>query len=356
MRCQPSLNLAPVPPPLVDFRSDTVTRPTDEMRQAMASAEVGDAVFGEDPTVNALEEATASVMGVDAAVYVPSGIMANQIAISLLTSPGDEILCDGWAHIRNYELGAGSLFSGVSFRTVDNPDGSVHSEDIEQLLAGSASRPSAVTMVSIENTHNTSGGYLAPLEDVVKAADTARQMGANVHLDGARLWNATAATGEPPGAFGAAVDVASVCFSKGLGAPVGSALCGPDELVEEARQAQRRFGGGMRQAGVLAAAALIGLRDRDRLVEDHSRAFALRNGLGEVFPEAVGGGPTNMVTLNDHALGMEAEDFVADMAKEGVLVGVIKPGVVRFVTHRDIDDAAVAQALGAARTIAAGVG
>ena len=168
------------------------------MRQAMANAEVGDAVYGEDPTVLALEEATASVVGTEAAVFVPSGIMANQLAISLLTEPGDEILCDEWAHIRNYELGAASYFSGVSFRTVDNNDGSVRPADVERLLGGPALRPSAVKMVCIENTHNASGGKVAPLEEVLKSAGAAHSLGASVHLDGARLWNAAVAAGEPP--------------------------------------------------------------------------------------------------------------------------------------------------------------
>ncbi len=202
-------------------------------------------------------------MGTEAAVFVPSAIMANQLAISLLTEPGDEILCDEWAHIRNYELGAASYFSGVSFRTVDNDDGSVRPGDVERLLGGPASRPSAVKMVCIENTHNASGGNVAPLEEILEPAGAAHGLGASVHLDGARLWNAAVAAGEQPRSFAAGADTISVCFSKGLGAPVGSALCGSADLITGARSAQRRFGGGMRQAGVLAVAALIGLRDRD---------------------------------------------------------------------------------------------
>ena len=326
------------------------------MRQAMANADVGDAVLGDDPTVLALEEATASVIGMEAAVYVPSGIMANQLAISLLTRPGDEILCDEWSHIRSFELGAASFFSGVSFRTADNGDGSVQAGDVERLAGRSSARPSAVTLVSIENSHSASGGNVSQLKDVLKTADAAHTLGTSVHIDGARLWNAAVATGEPPGSFGAAADAVSVCFSKGLGAPVGSALCGSSDFIAEARRAQRRFGGGMRQAGVLAAAALIGLRDRERLAEDHTRAQMLRDGLSELFPDAVDDGPSNMVTLREEGLPLGGEDFVAGMGQENVLTGLIKPGVVRFVTHRDVDDAAVSQAVTAARSLGAGGG
>ncbi len=350
VRGQRTLNLVAVPTPtsIVDFRSDTVTLPTDEMRQAMAGAEVGDAVYGEDPTVRALEETTASIVGTEAAVLVPSGIMANQLAISLLTEPGDEILCDEWAHIRNYELGAASYFSGVSFRTVDNDDGSVRPGDVERLLGGPASRPSAVKMVCIENTQRLGGQRCPPRGDT----RVRRRRSWPRSLSPPRRRSIVERGGS---GRGAAPLVRSRCrhhqrvLLQGSGAPVGSALCGSADLITGARSAQRRFGGGMRQAGVLAAAALIGLRDRDRLFEDHARAGDLRSGLSEIFPEAIGGGPTNMVTLNDDALPMTGEEFVDRMREQDVLVSLIRPGVVRFVTHRD---AAVAQALSATSGLA----
>jgi threonine aldolase len=341
------------PDGIADFRSDTVTRPTAEMRRAMAEAEVGDDSYGEDPTVNLLQEESAALVGKEAALFVPSGAMGNQLAINLQTRPGDEVLCTEWAHLRNYERGAAAALSGTAFRTVAGEGGVITPEQVEEALAWSGTRLPRVSLLVWENTHNAAGGTVLPMDVVAAATATARRRGLAVHLDGARLFNAAVAGGRAPAELAAASDTLMFCFSKGLGAPVGSVLCGSAALIAAAREVRRRFGGTMRQAGVLAAAARVALRDRERLADDHALARSLAAALDERVPGWVAARPeTNMVRVLGARLPGGPEAFRAALAAAGVLVGYIRPGVLRFVTHRDVDAADVARVV----AVAAGLG
>jgi threonine aldolase len=325
-------------PDLIDLRSDTVTRPTDAMRRAMASAEVGDDVYGEDPTVRALEERVAGMFGHQAALFTPTGSMANVLAVRSLVAPGQEVLCEVRAHIARAELGAHGALSGVTMRTWRSPSGRIAQDEIEELFAPDLGPFFVATSaISVENTHNFAGGTVVPLPELVALKDWAEGVGTRVHLDGARIWNAHVATGVPLAEYGAAVDVLAVCLSKGLGAPVGSLMVGTADAIAEARVWRKRLGGGMRQAGVLAAAGVHALDHHvDRLAEDHEHARLLAEALG-VDPETV---DTNIVAVpRDDAAG-----YVARAAEAGVLVGTVGPRVVRLVTHLDVDRAAVERA------------
>ncbi|HSQ38287.1 MAG TPA: threonine aldolase family protein [Acidimicrobiia bacterium] len=341
------------PDGIADFRSDTVTRPTPEMRRAMAEAEVGDDSYGEDPTVNLLQQEAAAMVGKEAALFVPSGTMGNQLAINLQTRPGDEVLCTEWAHLRNYERGAAAALSGAAFRTVPGEGGLITPEHVEEALVWAETRLPRVSLLVWENTHNAAGGTVLLPEMVAPATAVARERGLAVHLDGARLFNAAVACGRPAAELAAGADTVMFCFSKGLGAPVGSVLCGTAEFIAEARGVRRRFGGTMRQAGVLAAAARVALHDWPRLAADHQLARLLAESLDERLPGSVPVLPqTNMVQVPGDGLAGGAEAFREALARAGVLVGYIRPGVLRFVTHRDVDAsdvarvAAVAAALG----------
>jgi len=341
------------PDGIADFRSDTVTRPTAEMRRAMAEAEVGDDSYGEDPTVNLLQEEAAGLVAKEAALFVPSGTMGNQLAINLQTRPGDEVLCTEWAHLRNYERGAASALSGAAFRTVPGEGGVITVGQIEEALAWSGTRLPRVSLLVWENTHNAAGGTVLPMDVVAAATAAAHAAGLSVHLDGARLFNAAVALGRPAAELAAGTDTVMFCFSKGLGAPVGSVLCGQADLVQAAREVRRRFGGNMRQAGVLAAAARVGLRDWPRLAEDHELASRLAGVLEDRVPGAVPIAPqSNMVQVPGDRLPGGAEAFRLALAEAGVRVGYIRPGVLRFVTHRDVDEADVARVA----AVAAGLG
>jgi threonine aldolase len=327
-----------------DFRSDTVTRPTAEMRRAMADAEVGDDSYGEDPTVNALQEEAATAVGKEAALFVPSGTMGNQLAVNLQTRPGDEVLCTEWAHLRNYERGAAAALSGAAFRTVPGEGGVITPAQVEEALEWAGTRLPPVSLLVWENTHNAAGGTVLPRETVAAATTVARAGGLAVHLDGARLFNAAVASRCPAAELAVAADTVMFCFSKGLGAPVGSVLCGTTALVDTARSVRRRFGGTMRQSGVLAAAARVALLGWERLGEDHALAAALAAVLEERLPGAVLAPPqTNMVQVAGPRLPGGPERFREALAAAGVLVGYIRPGVIRFVTHRDVDAADVAR-------------
>jgi threonine aldolase len=327
-----------------DFRSDTVTRPSPEMLRAMAEAPVGDDAYGEDPTVNALEEEAAAAVGKESALFVPAGIMGNQIALKLYTRPGDDVLCVEGAHIRDYERGAASMISGVAFRVIPGDGGAMAASAIEEVLRTAGRFAPPAGLLAWENTHNASGGRPVPVDVMAAGTALARSHGVAVHLDGARLFNAAAASGVPAAAFTEHADIVMFCFSKGLGAPIGSALCGPADAVSEARHHRKRLGGGMRQAGVIAAAARIGLRDRDRLAEDHALAVELATALRDRLPDAEVAQPeTNMVLVAEEGLPVSGAEFVRALAEERVLVGHIRPGVLRFCTHRDVDASDVAR-------------
>ena len=319
---------------MIDLRSDTVTRPTEGMRRAMLEAPVGDDVFGEDPTVNRLEEYVAELLGKEAALYAPSGTMTNQIGLHVGTNRGEEVYLHEGAHIFVYEAGAPALLSGVQVRTLPGEGGVISAEDLR-----AAVRPENVhfprsRLLCLENTHNTAGGKVYPLEDFAAVAAEARELGLKVHLDGARLFNAQAATGIPAREWCEHADTVSVCSSKGLGAPVGSLLAGDEGTIHEARRARKAFGGGMRQAGIIAAASLYAFEHHaERLVEDHERAKKLAAGLREAG-YSVDPPETNIVLVEVE----NPDDFLTALAREGVLATPGKAGYVRFCTHLDVAD------------------
>ncbi len=311
----------------IDLRSDTLTKPTDGMRAAMASAEVGDDVYGEDPTVSALQERVAALFGHEAALFTPTGSLANLLAVRSLVVPGQEVLCESSAHIARAELGAHGAYGGVTMRTWTHPRGQV---DLPAILAMYAPDMGPffvrTAAVSVENTHNFAGGAVLPLADLEALRSWTASLGVAVHLDGARIWNAHVATGTPLAAYGAQADVLSVCFSKGLGAPVGSMLVGSAAAVAEARVARKRLGAGMRQVGILAAGAAYALDHHvERLADDHEHARILAQACG-VDPGAVA---TNIVVIERP----DAAAFVAAARDRGVLVSAVGPRTVRLVTH-----------------------
>jgi threonine aldolase len=320
---------------MIDLRSDTVTRPTQAMREAMARAEVGDDVFGDDPTVLALEAEVARLTGKEAALFVTSGTMGNQLAIATQTRPGDDVIVGEGAHPVHYEGGAGAALSGVQFTFVGR-GGMFTADDIEPAVHPKVYWSPRTSLVSVENTHNRGGGRVWPAAQAKAVADRARALGLATHLDGARLWNASAASGVPVAELCAPFDTASVCFSKGLGAPVGSAFCAPRKLVEDARRLRKRWGGAMRQAGILAAAALHALaHHRARLTEDHANARALGEKMARTPGASVdlAGIETNIVNID---LEVPA-DAVARAAKElGLLINPSAPRRLRAVTHLDV--------------------
>jgi threonine aldolase len=337
----------------VDLRSDTVTRPTPGMRQAMAAAEVGDDVFGDDPTLQELEERVAALVGKEAALYVVSGTMGNQLAIRAQTRHGDEILLDRRCHIFDYEAGGLAAISGCQSHPLDGDRGRLDPTDIGER----ASRPAndhfpPPALLCLENTHHRSGGSLVPLAALEAAAAAARAHGLRVHLDGARLWNAAVASGIPIDRYATVADTVMMCFSKGLGAPVGSVISGPREVIRRARRFRKMFGGGIRQGGVLAAACLFALdHHRERLAEDHARAQRLAKALAETEGLAAHPGPveTNMVLLHLDDSGDTAEAAAKRARTEGVWVVPFGPRTLRAVLHLDVDDAALETAVAGLR-------
>jgi threonine aldolase len=326
---------------LVDLRSDTVTLPTPEMRRAMADADVGDDVYGEDPTVNALQDAFAERVGKQAALFVPSGTMGNQLALRLLTTPGTAVVAGRRQHVVIYENGAGGRNAAVQFHAVDDADGTIAVADVRWAIEAAAYHQPRASLVCVENTHMPADGAPWPVEQLRAVA----ACGLPVHLDGARLFNAEVATGVSAADYAGAAITVMCCLSKGLCAPVGSLLAGPDDLMTAAREERQRLGGGMRQAGILAAAGLVALETMvDRLSEDHRRARRLAEAVADRWPDS-GCDPqrvrTNIVTWRHP----EPFAVVAHLEGEGVLAGVIAPGVLRLVTHHDVGDEGVERAV-----------
>jgi threonine aldolase len=319
-----------VVPVTIDLRSDTITRPTPAMRRAMAEAEVGDDVYGEDPTVLELQRRVADLFGKEDALFTPTGSMANVLAVSSLVAPGQEVLCEARAHIARAELGAHGAVTGLTMRTWRHPRGQVDLDALTEMFAPDMGPFFVRTAaVSVENTHNFAGGAVLPLEDLRALRAWATERGVGVHLDGARIWNAHVATGVPLADYGACVDVVSVCLSKGLGAPVGSLMIGNADAIAEARVRRKRLGGGMRQVGVLAAAGIHALDNHvDRLRHDHLHAQILADACG-VDPRSV---DTNIVVVPRE----DAAAFVAEAREGGVLVSPVGPHAVRLVTHLDV--------------------
>ena len=332
---------------MIDIRSDTVTKPSAGMRAAMAAAEVGDDVYGEDPTVNKLEERVADLLGKEAALFVPSGSMSNQIAVKTHTQPGDEIILEEYCHIYNWEAGGPAFLSGVTCRTIRGEHGIIQPEQLVDKIRPVNDHMVRTRIVSLENTHNHGGGRIFPIETVRAIEKWARANKLIMHLDGARLWNAVVATGVGFRDWGACFDSISVCFSKGLGAPVGSALAGPKDYITRARRYRKIFGGAMRQAGVIAAAAIYALdHNIERLAVDHANAQIIAAAVRDcprlkLIPPEV---HTNLVWFEvSESLGT-AKDVGARLKDKGILIGVDHPKRLRACTHLDVSAGDAARA------------
>jgi threonine aldolase len=319
----------------IDLRSDTVTRPTAAMRRAMAEAPVGDDVYGGDPTVNRLQERVAERLGFPAALWFPTGVMANEAAIRILTRPGQEVLAEERSHVVQFEMAGMAVLSGVMPRIVRTPDGHVTAADIERSLRPASYMRSDLGLVVLENTHNFAGGTVAGPEVMAQAIAAARGRGLAVHVDGARIWNAEVALGVPASRLLAGADTAMVTLSKGLCAPAGSVLVGGPAAIEEARRVRKQLGGGMRQVGVLAAAGLVGVETMvDRLAEDHAHARVISDALAGCPGVRLSPVATNIVVAE--ATRRPAPDVQSEAARRGVLVSVMDARTLRLVTHHDV--------------------
>ena len=325
--------------PAIDLRSDTVTRPTPEMRRAMFEAEVGDDVYGEDPTINRLEARAAQIFGREAAIFVPTGSMGNAIAIKIHTHHGQEIICEERGHIFNYEMAMVAAFSGCVVRPIYGEDGVLTWAEIKKRIAPGIYYKAQTGLISLENTHNMAGGTVYPQAVADEICDRAHAIGLPVHLDGARIFNAQTALGKPVAEITKKFDSVMFCLSKGLGAPVGSMLVGSKSFIERARSYRKALGGGMRQAGVLAAAGLIALEKMPaRLQEDHDNARMLAEGLAQIPGIKIDSKKvvTNILVFDISGTGMNTADFSRKLAERNVLAAGINPEQMRFVTHMDV--------------------
>jgi threonine aldolase len=333
---------------MIDLRSDTVTKPTPEMRRAMVEAEVGDDVYGEDPTVNLLEQRAAEITGKEAALFVPTGTMGNTIAVKLLTEHGQEVICDSRAHILDYELSMTAWFSGCLIRAIPTDDGILAWSQIRPLVKPVHPHYAPTGLIEIENTHNMGGGTVYPLAAIREIANGAHELGVRVHMDGARVFNAAAALRVPVSDIVEPVDTVMFCLSKALGAPAGSMVAGPAALIDKGRLYRKRLGGGMRQAGVLAAAGLIALEETPRrLGEDHANARFFAEGVArihgvELDPRKVA---TNIVVFDIGATGLTSGELSRRLKQGGVLINGISQTQMRAVTHYDVTRAECAQAV-----------
>ncbi len=329
---------------MIDLRSDTLTRPTPGMKKAMMEAEVGDDVFGEDPSINALESLAAGIFGREASLFCPSGTMTNQIAIKVHTQPGDEVICSDLAHVYIYEGGGMAFNSGCQARPVQGDLGRITASQVEQVINPPDDHKARTALVCLENTANRGGGSCYDLQEIIRIRALCQKKGIRLHLDGARLFNALAATGQTARQFGGLFDSISLCLSKGLGCPVGSLLIGDRDLIREARRVRKKFGGGMRQAGFLAAAGTYALNHHvDRLVEDHEHArliaaaLAKKSFVSNLFPVQ-----TNILIFSVTG-SWNPETFAVQLKQQGIIVMPISPTQVRIVTHLDISPAMVDQ-------------
>jgi threonine aldolase len=342
---------------IIDLRSDTVTRPTPAMRRAMAEAEVGDDVYGEDPTINRLEQRAAEITGKEAAVFVPTGTMGNTIGVKLHTEHGQEVICEARSHVFNYELAMIAWFSGCVARPVIADDGILRWEQIRREIRPLGPHWAPTGLIEIENTHNMAGGKVYPLAVIREIADGAHELGLKVHMDGARVFNAAEALGVSVREIVAPVDTVMFCLSKALGAPVGSMLAGTRADIERGRLYRKRLGGGMRQAGVLAAAGLIALEEHPRLLRrDHENARFLAQALARIpgisiDPRAV---ETNILIFDISGTGLSTAEFSARLKSRGVLFNGVNTREMRMVTHYDVDRAGCERALEAIEQVAVG--
>jgi threonine aldolase len=338
----------------IDLRSDTVTKPTPAMRKAMAEAEVGDDVFGEDPTVNALQEKVAKILGKEASIFVPSGTMANQLAIKSHTQPGDEVIIEATSHPYNFEGGASAVLSAVQFYCLKGVRGILDASQIEEAIRPEDHHFPVTKLICLENTHNRGGGTIYPLQKIAEISRFARSKGLLVHLDGARLWNASVASGIKPREYARWADSVSVCLSKGLGAPIGSLVAGTKTFIDRVHRFRKMFGGGMRQVGIIAAAGIYALDHHiERLKEDHQNAKRLALGLKEIKgisiePEYV---ETNIVIFDIAEFGVTAAQVRDEIKKEGVLIHPFGKTLIRLVTHLDVSKEDIERALKAFRKV-----
>lgn len=323
---------------LIDLRSDTVTRPTEEMRKAMYNAEVGDDVFQEDPTVNQLQEYAADLLGKESSLFVLSGVMGNQISLNVLTNPGDEVICERDAHIFQYESGSPAALSGIQLMPIDGISGVITPEQIEQYIRPeSAYYMPRSKVIEIENTHNRAGGTIQPIENIIKVKDLAKRYKLFYHLDGARIWNASVATKIPVKEYASHFDTISCCLSKGLGAPVGSIIAGSKDFIKEAFRVRKAWGGGTRQLGILAAAGLYALKNNiNRLEEDHEKAKMIAGVVNncknlEIDMKSV---QTNILIFRSKNITIE--DALMHCKEKGLLLSTGKPGFIRAITHLDV--------------------
>jgi threonine aldolase len=340
----------------VDLRSDTVTKPTPEMRRAMAEAEVGDDVYGEDPTINRLEQRAAEIFGREAAIFVPSGTMGNTVAIKIHTRPGQEVICEERCHVFNYEMAMMAHFSGCLARPIRGEDGILRWAQVERKISPKTYYYAQTGLVSLENTHNMAGGTVYPQDVADEICDGAHAAGLPVHLDGARVFNASVALGKPVAEITRKFDSVMFCLSKGLGAPVGSLLVGSKQFITQARVYRKSLGGGMRQAGVLAAAGLIALEQMPkRLRIDHENAKFLAQGLAGVPGIRIDAAKvaTNVLICDISGAGMGSADFARKLGERKVLCGTVNNELVRFLTHMDVDRAGCERALEAVRAVCA---
>jgi threonine aldolase len=332
---------------VIDLRSDTVTKPSDQMRAVMAAAPVGDDVYGEDPTINSLEERVSAMFGKEAGLFSPSGSLANQLAIRMLVNPGEELLTETNSHIVRAELGAGAVFSGITTRTWLAPRGLLKAED-PLAIAKPDSGPYLVstTAIAVENTHNFGGGTVQSIDEMKKLYAGASKLGIALHLDGARIWNAHVASGVDFKEYGKYFETISVCLSKGLGAPVGSLMLSTKERVAKARPWRKRYGAGMRQAGILAAAGHFALdNNMNRLADDHKLAKSIAKAIYAVAPKVVNPDEvdTNIVGLDLTGLSITAAELSAQLKENGILGSALGPTYLRLVTHMDVTEADIAK-------------
>ncbi len=332
----------------IDLRSDTVTMPSPEMRAAMAAAEVGDDVYSEDPTVNRLQEMTASILGKEAALFVPSGVMANQIALKVHTQPGDEVIAESGAHVFNYETAAAAFISNVQIHTIEGKRGIISLEQIPGAVRSSVYYNPKTRLICLENTHNRAGGTIYPLEEIHKISTYAQSHDIAMHLDGARIWNAWMATGIHPREYAQWFNSVSVCFSKGLGAPVGSAVAGSREFVDRARKVRKILGGGMRQAGIVAAGAIYALEHNvERLKEDHAKArlFADELKILPGFAIDMGSVQTNIVIIDVAGTKKSPSEIVTQLRALRVLLSEMSHNTIRAVMHLGVSTEQVKEAI-----------
>ena len=340
---------------MLDLRSDTITKPTTEMRKIMSEAEVGDDVWGDDPSVRALEERTAEVLGMEASVYMPSGTMTNQVAVRTHTQPGDELLIEEHGHIYGSEAGGPAALSGVATRLIKGKRGTFLKEDLEKMIRAPDEHHPRTTLVCVENTCNRGGGTVWPLQQLRSVVEYSHQQNLKIHMDGARLWNASVASNIPEAEILKGFDSVSVCFSKGLGAPVGSVLAGSRDFIRESRRFRKLFGGAMRQSGIIAAAALYALENhRERLAEDHENAKTLAFGLAEIpgiklDPNDV---ETNIIFFRLEE--MDAYEFTEILGNRSILVEAVEADLIRAVTNMMIGSSDIPNLLSVIQKVISG--